>query len=163
MRRQLCLVFAVLCFFVTVLMIFSTSNYTLKKLTEPSTTKKPYLGLNYIINYTIVNYKKDNSDDTKTILFYTKRWSAKNWDLSAEKIDKDSPELKNCPAKNCIFVSDRSYLKEIHEYDALIFHETQSCWYDKSDLKPIKTRSPHQLYIVAAQEYFDLSISRYFD
>ena len=103
-----------------------------------------------ILNYTIVNY--ENVRDTKHILFFTQFWYHRNWGLSNETVTKDSPELKDCAYKNCIFTNKRKYLEETHEYDAIIFHQTMSSWYNKSLMVPIKTRSPHQLYIVATQE-----------
>ena len=104
-----------------------------------------------LLNYTIINY--ENVGDTKHILFFTQFWYHHNWGLSNETVTKDSPELKDCPYKNCIFTNKRNYLKETHEYDAIIFHQTISSWYNKSLMVPIKTRSPHQLYIIATQEW----------
>lgn len=103
-----------------------------------------------IFKYKIVNY--ENVGDTKHILFFTQLWSRRNWGLSNVTLTKNSPELSNCPYKNCIFTSNRTYLNQTHEYDALIFHQCPSVWHNKSLIHPIKTRSPHQLYIFAAQE-----------
>jgi Fucosyltransferase, N-terminal len=173
MKRRLSWNFYGLCFVVIVSIIVSSSVLHSLSLVEKmkhlirnnilEQTEKPYLGVNYVINYTMVDYEKHTNETTKTVLFFTKKWSEKLWGLSADKIDKDSPELKNCPVNNCVMVFDRNYLKEIHEFDALVFHETESCWYDSRDFEPIKTRSPHQLYIVAAQEYFNLSFPKHFD
>jgi Fucosyltransferase, N-terminal len=103
-----------------------------------------------ITRYKIVNYKSQN--DTKHILFFTEFWFYKNWELSNETILRESPELKECAFSNCVFTSDRNYLKHNHEYDALIFHGSQDFYFNISVLEHLKTRSPHQLYIVAMQE-----------
>lgn len=103
------------------------------------------------IEYEMIDY--ENAGETKHVLFFTQFWYHKNWGLSNETITKDSPELFDCPYTNCIFTSKRKYLKQTHEYDALIFHQNLGSWYNKTLMEPIKTRSPYQLYIVATQEY----------
>jgi Fucosyltransferase, N-terminal len=102
------------------------------------------------IEYEMFDY--ESNSDTKHILFFTKFWYHLNWGLSSETITKDSPELKGCRFQNCIFTNKRNFLNQTHEYDALIFHQSIGSWYNKSTIEPIKTRSPHQLYILATQE-----------
>lgn len=100
-------------------------------------------------NYTMVKSVKD----TINILLYTKLWGYHNWRLSNETIDKDSPELVDCSQTNCVFTNNQNYLENVHDYDMLFFHQSPGSWYNSSYYDAIKTRSPHQLYVMAAQEY----------
>lgn len=115
-------------------------------------TKEPRLhSLKEIFSYKMVDYKNTRTEETKYILFFSSLWSYKNWRMSAETIDKNSPELVNCSFSNCVFTNDKNLLK-IHDYDALFFHQSSNAWKKESLQSIIETRSPHQLYVIAAQE-----------
>lgn len=85
----------------------------------------------------------------KTVLFFTRLWSkSPTWGSKNKTYGIDVPESADCPYINCIFTHDLNYLKNITDYDALIFHRGFR-WFEK----PIpKKRSPHQHYIMFTYE-----------
>lgn len=131
----------------------ATSKATSISVITTTTVQKPHI-LTYdeLFNYTRIDYSDYSVNGTKHILFFTTLWSQMNWWMSSDTINKDSKELKSCAVNNCVFTSNRNYLKNIHEYDALFFHLSQRFWTINDSLKPITTRSPSQLYVFATQE-----------
>jgi hypothetical protein len=103
-----------------------------------------------LLKYKMIEFQQNS--DIKHVLFFSNYWHFKYWGLSNETIDANSPEMEKCAFKNCIFTHKRNFLKQTHEYDAVLFHQSISTWYFKENLEPIKTRSPHQLYILVSQE-----------
>jgi hypothetical protein len=150
MRR----VFFGICFLGTISIFIFTPNFISHKQAKAKVKSNKILDVDEIFNYTMVDFKNPNLDDTKHILFFSSLWGMKNWRMSAETIDKDSPELRNCSFNNCVFTNNRHDPKPIHEYDALFFHQSVYSWSNRSNYIRIETRSPHQLYILCTQEYF---------
>ena len=114
-----------------------------------------------LLKYDFVDLQTDNvvqqaGEDIKYVLFFTNYWHFLYWGLSAETIDKSSPEMENCRFKNCVFTHKRRLLNHMHQYDAVFFHQGMGAWYHKENLESIKTRSPHQLYVLMSHEYVKL-------
>ncbi|XP_046610660.1 alpha-(1,3)-fucosyltransferase C-like isoform X1 [Neodiprion virginianus] len=77
----------------------------------------------------------------KTVLYWTKMFSSKNFRLSVH--DENPDVFANCPVCSCMGTSDRNY-QPVEEFDALLFHGPEL---NARDLP--KTRSPNQRYIFA--------------
>lgn len=89
---------------------------------------------------------------TINILLYTSFWNNPFWMKENEFGVENTPELKSCPAKNCRLVANRSFLTNITEFDALVFHHAQGWLVDGVKWKIPEHRSSRQLYIFAADE-----------
>lgn len=67
--------------------------------------------------------------------------------------DNDMPDVfqffesKRCPETNCLITSEKSLLKTIDMFDALLFHVIESKGFELP-----QNRSPHQIYIAADLE-----------
>lgn len=110
-----------------------------------------------LLKYDFVELQNDEVEQQpgeviKYVLFFTNYWHFLYWGLSAETVDKNSPEMKNCRFKNCVFTHKRSLLNHTHEYDAVFFHQGIGAWYNKENLESIRTRSSHQLYVLMSHE-----------
>ncbi|XP_046590353.1 alpha-(1,3)-fucosyltransferase C-like [Neodiprion lecontei] len=55
----------------------------------------------------------------KTVLYWTKMFSSKNFRLSVH--DENPDVFANCPVSSCMGTSDRNY-QPVQEFDALLFH-----------------------------------------
>ncbi|XP_046472918.1 alpha-(1,3)-fucosyltransferase C-like [Neodiprion pinetum] len=80
----------------------------------------------------------------KTVLYWTKMFSSKNFYLSERGVDGDI--FANCPVSFCMGTNDRNY-QPVEEFDALLFHGPEL---NAKDLP--KTRSPNQRYIFMDSE-----------
>lgn len=152
MRRRLLIVFFATCVFGLISTIFLAQDSISVKFNLKIVNESIVLSAAQVLNYTIVDYKNTKTDNTKFVLFFTSYYSWREWGLSADTINKYSEELANCSINNCVFTSNRKYFKKIHEFDVLIFHESSYAWYYREELRQIDTRSPQQLYVVAAHE-----------
>ena len=98
----------------------------------------------------IANFQ--SKSQIKHVLFYTTFWQNKYWDIGNETVGSEHPQILKCSAKNCIFTHKKTYLKNIKDYDAIIFHTGRIWSINKVYWKVPNERKPSQLYIVAVQE-----------
>lgn len=105
-----------------------------------------------VLRYRMVNEfleTKNIQANNKTVLFWTKFFEDPYWDMKEEAFQGGYLESVGCPVTNCEFTTDRNFLNRVEEYDAIVFHAPEPLW-DPLDLP--KTRSPHQVYIMATKE-----------
>jgi hypothetical protein len=114
----------------------TTDSITTK--TDSSTTTTP--------RYTMVNDREPRNDSKIYILFFNGCFNLPYWSLGKETLDESDLKSVNCPHTNCVLTHKYGLLENIHDYDAIIFN----VWYP-NDTLPL-TRSPHQQYIMAANE-----------
>lgn len=95
--------------------------------------------------YTILNdfVSKRDESDKKYILYWMKFFGEE----FKNKTNENYLESIGCPVTNCIFTENKSLMNH-HEFDAIIFHAAES--WKLMDLP--ETRSPHQVYVMVAQE-----------
>ena len=88
-----------------------------------------------------------NPNKTKTILFWTRFFNHHDW--YADKNGNAGEEILksvNCPVTNCYFTHDRKYLKNVTEFDAIMFHGPEVMQ------KIPQHANPNQLYIFVSLE-----------
>lgn len=96
--------------------------------------------------YTMI-YDENSKNDSKIyVLFYNGCFGLPFWSLGKETLAEDDLKAANCPHTNCVLTHKHDLLKNIHDYNAVIFN----VWYPGNTL-PL-TRSPRQHYIMAANE-----------
>ena len=91
---------------------------------------------------------KKNLTEKKTILFYT-RYDEKNprWGKIPETYVMKGTKSEDCPYTNCVFTHNHSYLKNIEEFDAIIFQRNVNHFW-----VPPSKRRQGQLYIMKNHE-----------
>lgn len=85
----------------------------------------------------------------KVILFWTKLFKHRYFDMPNETNYEDYLKFLKCPVTNCIMTHDKNYLSEPHLYDALVFHGGDP-WLITEGVP--KTRSPNQIYVFLMME-----------
>lgn len=87
---------------------------------------------------------------TKNIVFWTNFYAFPMWKMKKETYDASDLKSVDCPVTNCIITHKKSYLPNVEDYDALIFHVGSDQHFSSSDLP--KSRKAEQLYIFASKE-----------
>lgn len=100
----------------------------------------------------VVETNKSEANKTKHILFYTKMWKHRFWNMENETVGSEHEQMQKCSMKNCIFTHKKDFLTNITDFDALIFHNGETWKIGGKVWKVPDNRSPHQLYIMAVQE-----------
>ena len=60
---------------------------------------------------------------TKNILFWTQFFQHHTWySEKSGNVGKEKLESVNCPVTNCYFTHEKGYLKNVTEFDAIMFH-----------------------------------------
>jgi alpha-1,3-fucosyltransferase len=70
--------------------------------------------------------------------------------MSNETYDQEYLKSENCPVTNCILTNNKNFLKDVNDYDALVFHIASDKHFSKSIVP--KYRNPNQFYIMATKE-----------
>jgi hypothetical protein len=96
--------------------------------------------------YTMVNDTEARNDSKIYVLFFNGCFNLPYWSLGKETLDESDLKSVNCPHTNCVLTHKHDFLENIHDYNAIIFNV-----YFDNDTLPL-TRSPHQHYIMAANE-----------
>lgn len=64
-----------------------------------------------------------NPNKTKNILFWTEFFQHHTWySKKSGDVGKETLESVNCPVTNCYFTHEKGYLKNVTEFDAIMFH-----------------------------------------
>lgn len=95
-------------------------------------------------------YGQPESNSTKYILFWRRFFNNSDW-VTGDTDEAGEEILKSvqCPVTNCFFTHNHTILKDIKEFDAIVFHAPEHT--TKIQAMP-KTRSAHQLYFMASLE-----------
>lgn len=96
--------------------------------------------------YTMVSEEQSKNDSQIYILFFNGCFGLPFWGLGKETLLEDDLKSVNCPHTNCVFTHKPDLIKNIHDFDAVIFN----VWYPDSTV-PL-TRTSRQHYIFAANE-----------
>lgn len=102
-----------------------------------------------------LNYSKtfeSSVDKTINILLYTPLWFDQFWLRGNESGVQNSPELKSCLNKNCRVTTNRSFVGDIADFDALMFFHAHGWIVDEVFMKTPERRKSNQFYIFAADE-----------
>ena len=84
------------------------------------------------------------NNDTKYILYWNEAYGSSEYGFCCGQ----KPYFEfSCPEKNCYVTNNRTYLKNIQDYDAILFHQRTTT---DTDL-PV-SRSPKQRYIMFMME-----------
>ena len=91
-----------------------------------------------------IRHKDTPSNKLKTILMWNEAYGTKEYDIGFGR----EPFFKyKCPETRCYSTSNRSYLQNVDDFDAILFHQRS---FDFKDLP--QKRKPHQRYIHWMQE-----------
>ena len=98
----------------------------------------------------VLNFEPPQSNSTKYILFWRRFFNNSDW-VTGDTDEAGEEILKSveCPVTNCFFTHNHTILKDIREFDAIVFHAPEHT--TKIQAMP-KTRSAHQLYVMASLE-----------
>lgn len=98
---------------------------------------------------------KRRNNGQKVILFYN-RFDSSQGDKKRNKGSGHRlPLSDNCPFVNCILTTEKSYLKDITHFDAIVFNRF---YYP---IEPPEQRSPHQIYIMMTKEWASFQVSKH--
>lgn len=111
----------------------------------------------YCLQSSILRYKliKENSvtdgkisKDVKFFLFWTNFFDVQYWGMTKETYFESDLKSIGCLKTNCIFTHNKKHLKNVHDYDSIIFHGAEVWIF----LDLPETRNPQQLYVMASME-----------
>jgi hypothetical protein len=162
MNEKLLLFFSFCSFVLTYLMYRDYLNY-LAKVTEKrveisprttTTTVPPPPPVMYSENmtsvgghnYTMVYDVPPKKNSTIYMLFWGHYIIESGWGHFEETIDREFLEKAGCPVTDCILTHKIDYLPNLYEYDAVMINAFNY------NLTVPPVRSPHQLYIMSANE-----------
>lgn len=93
-------------------------------------------------------YKKTDHP-TKHTLLWTPFFNRADWSIGKDTVKSDYFERIGCPVTNCVITTNKTYLPEVWQFDALVFHGAEE-WpiYNRTP----NFRSPHQKYIFGTME-----------
>jgi hypothetical protein len=97
-------------------------------------------------NYTMVYDVPPKKNSTIYMLFWGNFIRESAWGHAEETIDREFLERAGCPVTDCILTHKVDYLPNLYEYDAVMINV-----YNRNLTVP-PIRSPHQLYIMSANE-----------
>ena len=103
----------------------------------------------------VSRYNSTSPEKLKTILMWNLAYGTKDYGLG---FGRDPFYKYKCPDTRCYSTSNRSYLSNIEDYDAILFHQRS---FDFNDL-PAK-RKPHQRYIhwiIESAQYLYMDIHK---
>jgi hypothetical protein len=97
-------------------------------------------------NFTMIYDVKPKMNSTKYAIFWGYYILTAGWGHADETFGEAYLKAYDCPVTDCVFTHKIDLLPNIYDYDALIFNA-----YNRNFSFPT-LRSPHQLYIMTANE-----------
>ncbi|KAL7040042.1 hypothetical protein ACKWTF_000237 [Chironomus riparius] len=131
--------------YVSVILFFLYYRFVLNEYKVTSLTLKKYIMRHH--DASVIQHMNEEQLQVKNILFWTKFWNKTSWYLGSDEAGKELLESLNCPVTNCFFTHNRTYLSNVTQYDAILFHGAQ---YLKD--QPPNERASDQLYVFANLE-----------
>jgi hypothetical protein len=153
MRKKFSIFFT-FCIFTTIFLIvreylsfiFRVEEMKLKMMKNVSSSQPPS---KFGHNFTMVHDWKPRKNATKYVLFWGPYIFKSCWghgENDSRILDQQHLNARNCPETNCHFTHDVNLLPSVLDFDAVIYN----CFNKKMTFPEL--RSPHQLYIMTANE-----------
>lgn len=110
--------------------------------------------VNYVIHsvnyYTpvLIKYSSEHHS-TKHTLLWTPFFNRPDWYIGNNTVKSDYFEKVGCPVTKCVITTNKTYLPEVWQFDAVVFHGAEE--WPIFDRVP-RFRSPHQKYVLGIME-----------